>query len=43
MIKNDFLPVTDAIFKAAMTAGSPTVTTSMTTMISVMLVMMKMW
>jgi len=33
----------DAIFKAAMTAGSPTVTTSMTTMISVMLVMMKMW
>ena len=43
MINNEFLPVTDAIFKAAMTAGSPTVTTSMTTMISVMLVMMKMW
>ena len=43
MINNEFLLVTDAIFKAAMTAGSPTVTTSMTTMISVMLVMMKMW
>ena len=43
MINNEFLPVTDAIFKAAITAGSPTVTTSMTTMISVMLALMKMW